>query len=534
MAVVPGYWITTGWVSRGELYTNGLQIKNFPIQSDMNDGRAWIRPGNNADILKPARLIDTPVGTRYAYGGIVWNWPMVNLSPKMVNYIQTTYFQPNGPSGSFFFREWSNKLTVQTFNRASGEWETYHTWARLGDFENDASPQAGGYTDLKIQFTAYGVAPDGPDVLPIVIATQDTVYQYVNFSTTVRVQNVGDVVTFDNTQWSMPIPTNTQLVSVGGAWPSTIEYSDDNGETYSGTPPSPVSLTTHIRVTLTDELDPGESTSNYTVVLFPTAPGDKVFTVTANTDGDNNTGNNVDTETIPVEAFSPIVYAPALWLDANEGVFADNGFTTPAVNTDEVGGWQDQSGNDNHFSNATPAESPIYLTAQANGNAALSFNGIDQTLINGNANSPALSSGVTFVFVIDAANDDSSPGAEAFYDTTYTLSHMVDDSPFTHTGVYDGTTWRPIIEANSGLQIVTFVIDPNLANDITLYRNSVAEGISAAATLTQGASARIGGEGVSSNVFEGLIYEIVAYNSVLTNTQRTYVEDYLKNKYGIL
>lgn len=164
MTTIPGYYIIDDWVSRADLYINGTNVKFFPTQSDMNYGRRWIRPGNEADIIHPAKFIDTPTGQRYGLGGLVFIWPMMNLSPKMAGYIQVTYFSPSSTPANFFYRTWSNKLTVQTFNRGSGEWETYQVYGRYSNLGDEAEPALGGYNNLKITFTAFKVAPLGPDL----------------------------------------------------------------------------------------------------------------------------------------------------------------------------------------------------------------------------------------------------------------------------------------------------------------------------------------------------------------------------------
>jgi hypothetical protein len=61
-----------------------------------------------------------------------------------------------------------------------------------------------------------------------------------------------------------------------------------------------------------------------------------------------------------------------LWLKADAGVFSDAG-TTPAVNTDTVQQWNDQSGNNNHATQATAGKRPQYLTGIHNSLPVIRF-----------------------------------------------------------------------------------------------------------------------------------------------------------------
>ncbi len=150
----PGYIWAKGFISRQQLLQIGVAIKDMPTQSDMRAGRLWIRPGNEADVIRPAALVDSLSGKRYPYGGAVFKWPMVNLSPKMVRYIHETFFDFN----------WYAEMTVQTFNRASGNWECYWVTARWPDYSAEAEMVAGGYSNFQINFVNGVSAPTGPSL----------------------------------------------------------------------------------------------------------------------------------------------------------------------------------------------------------------------------------------------------------------------------------------------------------------------------------------------------------------------------------
>lgn len=79
--------------------------------------------------------------------------------------------------------------------------------------------------------------------------------------------------------------------------------------------------------------------------------------------------------------FSPLVYRPTVWLNSTRGLFQDSSFTTPAVaDADPVGGWQDQSGNGNHVTQATTTKRPALKLSIRNGQPVIRFDGVDDNL----------------------------------------------------------------------------------------------------------------------------------------------------------
>lgn len=527
----PGYFIIDGWVSRAEMYSLGLQVPNFPTQDDMVNGRLWIRPGNTADIVKPARFVDTPVGTRYAYGGLVWQWPMVNLSPKMVSYIQETYFQPNGSPSDFFFREWSNKLTVQTFNRTSGEWETYHVRGRFADVTNEASPTAGGFTDLMISFTAFEIAPEGPDLTPSVTIPGANFYVGVELDVEFNVQNIGDGESIQDSQWEIAIPTNATFSGISFSYPTTIEYSEDNGSNYSTTPPSPLSNTTNIRGTLVTELLSGEVTDTYTMTLIPTADGSLDVTIVVTTDSDQDDGNNSDTDSVTVAPFTPLAYSPALWFDGDLDVFSD-GVGTPAVDTDPVQEWTDQSGNSVTLEQVTGTKQPLYVANAANGHGGLQFDGTDDDM---EQTGILVNPGVPFTWyaVIDPAL--FSAGGEAIFHTNYTLFHQAPINSQDSVGFKINTIATPteVGASTSDLQILEVQADTGGAGT-DIYRDGVLLGNIVTFSIVSSGTLRIAAsDSAGQDPFEGIILELLAFDDYLNSTERNLVIDYLKDKYAI-
>ena len=76
------------------------------------------------------------------------------------------------------------------------------------------------------------------------------------------------------------------------------------------------------------------------------------------------------------DAFSPTdISGLQLWLDANDS-------ETITLNGSTVSQWDDKSGNDYHVTQSTASYQPTYSTAQLNGKNVVTFDGIDDHILN--------------------------------------------------------------------------------------------------------------------------------------------------------
>lgn len=93
-----------------------------------------------------------------------------------------------------------------------------------------------------------------------------------------------------------------------------------------------------------------------------------------------STGSTGATGPTGASGFTPSSIAGlTLWVSSDNGVYSDAG-TTPAVNTDPVQQWNDQSGNANHLIQSTSNKRPIFNTNQINGRPWLSFDGSNDSM----------------------------------------------------------------------------------------------------------------------------------------------------------
>jgi hypothetical protein len=287
-----GYYIYKGFVTRSQLLAQGVNIKRFPTQSDQTAGRLWIRPGNEADLVHPSALVDSISGRRFPYGGAVFKWPMMGMSPKMVRYMHETYFDFN----------WYADLTVQTFNRANGDWEVYWVTARWPDYTSEAELSAGGYNNFQINFVNGIIAPDGTDL--VIDGHASGNFQIGSSGTfSLTISNSGDSVNFDPIYVNYELPSELVYESYGGlGW--DLFWSTD-GITYfdiATVTPIPTSLVLFIRLRYIYELNPAESVG-VSVNLRPNTSGISHSTFTVSTAGDNGVDNKEIEFIVEIQGF---------------------------------------------------------------------------------------------------------------------------------------------------------------------------------------------------------------------------------------
>lgn len=539
MAVIEGFFICEGWVTRGEMYVNGSQIKNLPIQSDMVNGRRWQRPASTADVVKPARLVDTPTGQRFGYGGLVFSWPMQGLSPKMVAYLQNTYF---ATGSNFFERGWSNKLTVQTFNRASGEWETYHTYGRFPNLDGEAEPAMGGYNNFQLYFTAYKLAPEGADMDLNVTYPLGNIYTNTNYTFTVNATNIGDESTFDDVVFNYQIPENFVYVSATSSAPIVITYSINGGASYTGSPPMDLGTLTNIKIAYTNLVPASSTSTNISITLTPDVVStDNESTMSVTTDGDGEAGDKSNSTELDIVAWIPTaVSGLQMWLNADIGVYNNTGGSVPAANGELVARWGDQSGNvaNRYALQTVSGNRPTFLTGQANGHSAVEFDAGDAEFMAINNSAITGSYAMTVAFVIDAVNDDTAGVAEYLLDWPIGVSDQItfahiDGSAENSVAVYR-TTWALFNNSQAGLQTYTFINRNNVSSGRRFYLdgNLGTDFGSTLATVIAGAMLGSDRVGTAAN-FNGKIYEVVVYNTELTGQALQNLNDYITTKYGI-
>lgn len=210
-----------------------------------------------------------------------------------------------------------------------------------------------------------------------------------------------------------------------------------------------------------------------------------------------------------------------LWLDA-----ADSSSYTVATGVSE---WRDKSGNARNFVQATGNNQPAISTTTQNGKALFEFDGTNDRLVaSGNflqiANCTLFAAfrrlSGTYGGVLSSSTDsDKSPGI------------LIDNT----VGGLRGFTNVSV----AGVSVVdTFCVLSGVVNAgaTTVWVNGTQRDSDAAVSTldTTGTTTSIGSYRQSAaNYFNGYIGELIAYNAVLSASQRQSVQSYLGKKWGI-
>jgi len=223
-----------------------------------------------------------------------------------------------------------------------------------------------------------------------------------------------------------------------------------------------------------------------------------------------------------------------LWLKADTGVYQDSAGTTPvASNNDPVGKWTDQSGQGNHFTQATAGSRPTYKTNVQNslpgiaGDAAADY-------LSGTA--PITGSGNrTLIIVYKAGHADST---HYDLDLGYNSAAGGDWSLSSKLGVHvtSGSREWNAAKSTANYEIVTIRQEGSNTNILQAWVDGVSK--SATATTAQAIStANTGATIFTRNPAGGYssstICEILLYDSALSTTDREQVEAYLGTRYNI-
>jgi hypothetical protein len=234
---------------------------------------------------------------------------------------------------------------------------------------------------------------------------------------------------------------------------------------------------------------------------------------------------------------APFINGLKLWLDAADSstVYNSSDCATGnhATNNTNVGCWKDKSGYGNNATQPTLAQQPTYVTAVQNGNAALSFDGVADTLslpdyIIADGNIPYT------IFIIVKRNILGSPilqllsGGDrqhlafSFYALNNVFEYWGSDDLYsTNNSILVGVPY-----------ILTFKYDTSSGR--TIYINNSVNAALGANLGRNGLNSGTGAVGkVDNSYLNGSIYEINVYNKTLTNEQVNSVYTYLHNKWGI-
>jgi len=233
-----------------------------------------------------------------------------------------------------------------------------------------------------------------------------------------------------------------------------------------------------------------------------------------------------------------------LWLDAAapETLFSATTGGSLVAADGAVARWEDKSGNARHATQATSGSRPLRKTSQQNGRDVLLFDGSNDLLrVPYNASG---SSGVT-VFAVCKRFAESSFYAFSNYDYStgngrgLLLGGGTSNAVFASGRPDGGAGFK---SASSGAATTNYVLATARWNGTSLfaYSNGGSESsVSASSATFQSSDSVILGAAYAFDPSEIQAFynigigEVIAFNSALSNTDRSLVEQYLINKWGI-
>lgn len=264
-------------------------------------------------------------------------------------------------------------------------------------------------------------------------------------------------------------------------------------------------------------------------LLISFALGGNSLTSMAQT-GPGGVGNSTGTSGQPLNK---------LWLRADAGTYTDAG-VTPAVNTNQVQQWNDQSGNVAHATQTTVGQRPTYRTAIINGLPVLRFNGTSNQMLFGSAlNTNAALPMAFFAVTANTTNPkglfDSRPGmADVFRFFNDGSGPGANNSVEFHN---NNPAKGGLTLLNSG-SIVSIMGQKdgsdNRLLDAYITGNQIGSVSTGNNSTVQFTDARMGSiNSGADGYFSGDIAEMVYFNTSINAAQRVIVENYLGAKYGL-
>lgn len=218
------------------------------------------------------------------------------------------------------------------------------------------------------------------------------------------------------------------------------------------------------------------------------------------------------------------------WLDASDTttVFSDKGGTTPLTTTGLIGRINDKSGN-GHHGQVTSSQKPTWTVNSQNGRAGIdaSNSGYFDTI----ANTTSLASTVSVFFV------GNVPAAAAFHGVfdgdfssffpRYDSAAKQDTVLSGQTDIGQSTSAVPTAVASLG------VWQYDATNGCVWRNNGTGNGTHIAGGTAGGMTTTVLSASNGTNLFLGVMYELIVYKRVLTASEITYIENGLNAKWNI-
>ena len=248
----------------------------------------------------------------------------------------------------------------------------------------------------------------------------------------------------------------------------------------------------------------------------------------------NFVNNSTVTNAIPV-------CSPSLWLRA------DSTLTKDASN--KVSVWNDVSGNNKNATQATALNQPTWMPNVFNGKPAIFFDGANGNyFLENTTQTPVATAGSARTYFIVAKADCNASGYKGGNIFSNSRTSPASTAEFTDNGsggiYYAGN----LVSAGNHPSVAVPFADgqqkiftgtwrtAGTGNNIDFWMNGIASTTSAGNFVSDNGAAgyAVGDrrDGTANNDFQGYIAEIIVYSRAVSDDERQYTENYLKNKYN--
>ena len=246
----------------------------------------------------------------------------------------------------------------------------------------------------------------------------------------------------------------------------------------------------------------------------------------------------------PKGAFSPSSIAGLqLWLDASDSttLFTDSAGSTPATaDGDPVGYWGDKSGNTNNTTQADGTKKPLLKLATQNSKNSVRFDG-------SNDNLKALTGGADSNYTLFVVNKKLSASNVTNY-MLFSMGQEVNtkrrslwhypDNTNSYIAFNGQNADYKVVNANLSFVQNVANIAQNKRNgqSISLAKNNnsfVTGSASATFAAHTATSIFVGTNNAQTEAYNGEYYEILYYNALVSDSDRTLILTYLNAKWGV-
>lgn len=241
----------------------------------------------------------------------------------------------------------------------------------------------------------------------------------------------------------------------------------------------------------------------------------------------------------PKGAFSPLSIAGLqLWLDASDSgtLYTDSAGSTPATaDGDPVGYWGDKSGNSNHTIQADGTKKPLLKLSQQNSKSGISFDGVNDSLTK-SITTAALGTlfGANNCNIYIAGSQTST----SFWKSLISIGEGRIIFTIQSSGLlaaYCGSDLATSFNLTSAGRKVIGMRHINSTKYVNFDVNGTAYNLgpmSSNANFTQ-PILRIGNNNAETQAVLGYNFEVLVYNSTISDETHSNIMQYLKTKWSL-